>query len=131
MWCRRGLLLCMSFKTSSYFYLSKTLKSPLDCKENKPVNPKGNKSWIFIGRTNAEAEAPILWPPDVKSWFIRKDPDTGKNWRQDEKGMTEDDMVGCHHWFNGHEFEQAPWDGEEQGSLVVYGVTESWTWLSD
>ena len=84
--------------------LEKTLESPLDCKENKPVNPKGNQSWIFIGRTNAEAEAPILWPPDVKNWFIRKDPDTGKDWRQDEKGMTEDEMVGWHHWLNRHEF---------------------------
>ena len=74
--------------------LEKTLESPLACKEIKPVNPKGNQSWIFIGRTDAEAEAPILWPPDVKSWFIGKDPDAGKDWRQEEKGMTEDEMVG-------------------------------------
>ena len=98
--------------------LEKTLESPLDCKENKPVNPIGNQSWIFIGRTNAEAEAPILWPLDVKNWFIGKDPDTGKDWRQDENGMIEDEMVGWHHWLNGHEFEQAPGDGEGQGSLV-------------
>ena len=77
--------------------LEKTLESPLDCKEIKPVNRKGSQSWIFIGRTNAEAEAPILWPPDVKNWLIRKDPDAGKDWRQEEKGTTEDKMVGWHH----------------------------------
>ena len=77
--------------------LGKTLESPLDCKEIKPVNPKGNQSWIFIGRTNPEAEAPILWPPVVKNWLIGKDPDTGKDWRQEEKGMTEGEMVGWHH----------------------------------
>ena len=74
--------------------LEKTLESPLDHKEIKPVRPKGNQSWIFIGRTDAEAEAPIFWPPDVKNWLIGKDPDAGKDWRQDEKGMTEDEMVG-------------------------------------
>ena len=77
--------------------MEKTLESPLDCKEMKPVHPKGNQHWIFIGRTDAEAEAPILWPPDVKSWFIEKDPDAGKDWRQEEKGTTEDEMVGWHH----------------------------------
>ena len=80
------------------------------------TNPKGNQPWIFIGRTNAEA--PILWPPDAKSWLIRKDPDAGKDWRQEEKGMTEDEMVGWHHWLNGHEFEETPGDGEGQGKLV-------------
>ena len=85
--------------------LEKTLGSPLDCKEIKLVNPKGNKSWIFIERTDAEAEAPILWPPDVKSWLTGKDPDAGKDWRQEEKGTTEDEIVGRHHWLNGHEFE--------------------------
>ena len=85
--------------------LEKTLESPLDCKEIKPVHPKGNQSWIFIGRTNTEAESPILWPPDVKNWLTGKDPDAGKDWRQEEKGTTEDKMVGCHHWLNGHEFE--------------------------
>ena len=85
--------------------LEKTLESPLDCKEIQPVNPKGNQRWIFIGRTDAEAEAAILWPPDVKNCLIWKDPDTGKDWRQEEKGMTEDEMVGWHHWLNGHEFE--------------------------
>ena len=98
--------------------LEKTLESPLGCKEIQPVHPKGNQSWIFIGRTDAEAEAPILWSPDVKSWLIRKDPYTGKDWRQAKKEMTEDEMVGWHHQLNGHEFEQAPRVGEGQGSLV-------------
>ena len=98
--------------------LEKTLESLSDRKEIKPVNPKGNKSWIFIGKTHAEAEAPILWPPDAKSWFIRKDPDAGKDWRQEEKGTIEDEMVGWHHQLHGHEFEQAPWDGEGQGRLA-------------
>ena len=83
--------------------LEKTLESPLDCKEIKPVNPKGNQSWIFIGRTDIEVEAPILWPPDGKNWLTGKDPDAGKDWRQEEKGMTEDEMVGWHHWFDGIE----------------------------
>ena len=82
------------------------------------VNPKGNQSWIFIGRTDAEAEAPILWPPDANSQLIRKDPDAGKDWRQEEMGTTEDEVVGWHHQLNGHEFEQAPKDGDGQGSLV-------------
>ena len=92
--------------------LEKTLKSPLDNKEIKPVNPKGNQSWIFIGRTDAEAEAPILWPPDVKSWLTGKDPDAGKDWMQQEKGVTKDEMVGWHHWLNEHEFKQTPGDTE-------------------
>ena len=110
------------------------LKSPLDCKI-KPVNSKENHSWIFIGRTDADAEseAPILWPPDAKSWLIRNDPDAGKDWRQEEKGVTDDEMVGWHHWFNGHEFEQAPGDGEGQGSLcsAVHGVTKNWIGFSN
>ena len=85
--------------------LKKTLKSPLECMEIKPVHIKGNQSWIFIGRTEAEAETPVLWPPGAKSQLIRKDPDAGKDWRQGEKGMTEDEMVGWHHRVNGHEFE--------------------------
>ena len=97
--------------------LEKTLEGPLDSKEIKPVNPKENQSWIFTGRTDAEAEAPIFWPPDVKSWLTGKDPDAGKDWRQ-EKGMTEDEMVGWHHWLNGHEFEQTLEDSEGQGSLA-------------
>ena len=84
--------------------LEKTLESPLDCKEIQPVHPKGNQSWIFIGRTDAEAEIPILWPPDVKNWLIGKDPDAGKDRGQEEKGMTEDEMVGWHHRLNGQEF---------------------------
>ena len=98
--------------------LDQTLENPPDSKKIKPVNPKGDQSWIFIGRTNAEAETPILWPPDAKSWPIRKDPDSRKDWRQEENGMTEDQVVGWHHQLNGHEFEQALGDCEEQGSLV-------------
>ena len=79
--------------------------SPLDFKEIQPVHPKGNQSWIFTGRTDAEAETPILWPPDAQNWLIGKDPDAGKDWRQGERGMTKEDMVGWHHWLNGHEFE--------------------------
>ena len=85
--------------------LEKTLESPLDCKEIQPDHPKGNQSWIFIGMTDAEAETPIFWSPDAKYWLIWKDPDAGKNWRWEEKGTTEDKMVGWHHWLNGHEFE--------------------------
>ena len=85
--------------------LEKALESPLDHKEIQPVNPKGNQSWIFIGRTDAEAETPIFWPPDVKNWLIWKDPNAGKDWRQEEKGMTEDVMVGWYHLLNVHEFE--------------------------
>ena len=95
--------------------LKKTPESPL---EIKPVNAEGNQPWIFIGRTDAEAEAPILWQPDVKSQLIRKNPDAGKDWRQEEKEMTEYEMVGWHHWLNGHESEQALGDGEGQGSLA-------------
>ena len=112
--------------------LEKTFGSPLDYKGIKPVNPKGNQSWIFIGRTDAEAEASTLhlWPPDEKSGIIRKDPDAGKDWRQEEKGMTEDKMLGWHHWLNRHEFEQAlgDGDGERQGSLaccISWGCKES------
>ena len=94
------------------------LESPLACKEIQLVHPKGNQFWIFIGRTDAEAEAPVLWPPDAKNWLIGKDPDAGKDWRQEEKGMTEDEMVGWHHWLSGPEFEQAPGVGDGQGSLV-------------
>ena len=112
--------------------LEKTFKSPLDSKEIKPVNPKGNQSWILIGRTDAEAETPILWPLDAKNWLIWKDPDAGKDWRQ-EKGMTEDEMVGWHHQLNGHEFEQALGVGDGQGSLAC---RSSWgrkelVWLND
>ena len=109
--------------------LEKTLESPLDCKEIQPVNPKENQFWIFIGRTDAEAEAPILWPPDAKNWLIWKNPDAGKDWRQEEKGTTEDEVVGWHHWLNGHEF-------NGQGSLACcssWGHKESDTneWLNE
>ena len=97
--------------------LEKTLESPLDCKEIKPVHPKGNQPWIFIGRTDVEAQTPILWPSDAKNQLIGKDPDAGKDWREEEKGTTEGEMVGWHHWLDGHEFEQAPGDGEGQGCL--------------
>ena len=98
--------------------LEKTLESPLDSKEIQPVHPKGNQSWIFIGRTDAGTEVPILWPPDGKNWLIGNDPDAGKDWRQEEKGMTEDKMVGWHHWLEGHESEQAPGVGDGQGGLA-------------
>ena len=97
--------------------LEKTLEGPLDCKEIKPVNPKGNQSWIFIGKTDAEAEAPILWPPDAKNWLTAKAPDAGEDWRKDN-GMTEDEKVGWYLWLNGHEFEQALGVGDGEGSLV-------------
>ena len=98
--------------------LEKTVESPLDCKEIQPVHHKGNQSWIFIRRTDAEAST--LWPPDAKSWLIGKDADAGKGGRQEEKGTTEDEMVGWHHWLNGHEFEQALGVGDGEGSLVCY-----------
>ena len=111
--------------------LEKTLENPLEGKEIQPVHPKGNQPWIFIGRTDVEAETPILWLPDAKNWLIWKYPDAGKDWRQEEKGMTEDEMVGWHHQLSGHEFEQAPGDGEGQGSLTVHGIPKSQTWLGD
>ena len=98
--------------------LEKTLESSLDSKEIQQVHPKGNQSWVFIGRTDAEAETSILWPPDVKNWLTWKDPDAGNNWRWEEKGTTEDEMVGWHHRLNGHQFEQAPGVGDGQGRLV-------------
>ena len=95
-----------------------TKESSLDSKEIKPVNPKGSQPWLLIERTDAETEAPILWPPDAKSQVIGKDPDAGKYWRQEVKGMTEDEMFGWHNWLNGHEFEQTPGDSKVQGSLA-------------
>ena len=112
--------------------LEKTLESPLDCKEIHPVNPKGNQSWIFFGRSDAEAEAPVLWPSDVNHQLIGKDPDAGKDWRQEEKGTTEDEMVGWHHRLNGYEFEQTPGDAEGQGSLACcspWGHTVRQDWV--
>ena len=112
--------------------LENTLDSPLNCKEVKPVHPKGNQSWIFIGRTDAEAETPIIWPPDANSQLSGKDPDAGKDWGQEEKGVAEDEMVGWHHWLNGQEFEQTPRVSDRQGRLAaaVHGVTKSRTQLS-
>ena len=111
----------------------KTLESRLDFREIKPVNPKGNQSGIFFGRTDAKAEAPILWPDEAKSRLIRKDPDAGKDWGQEEKRPTEDEMVGWRHWLNGHEFEQTPVDseGQERLAAAVHGITKSQTWLSN
>ena len=113
--------------------LNKTLDSPLDCKEIQPVHPKGNQPWIFIGRTDAEVEALILWSPDAKSQLTGKDPDAGKDWGQEEKWATEDEMVGWHHQLNGHECEQTL--GENEGQEAWYAsvqeVTKSQTWLSD
>ena len=113
--------------------LEKTLESPLDCKEIQPVPPKGDQSWMFTGRSDAEAETPVLWPPDVKSWLIWKDPDAGKDWGQEEAGMTEDEMAGWHHWLNGHELsrlrelviDRDAWCAE------IHGVAKSRAWLSN
>ena len=109
--------------------LEKTLESPLGCKEIQPVHPKGDQSWVFIGRTDVEAEAPVIWPPHAKSWLAGKHPDAGKDWGQEEKGMTEDEMVGWHHWLDEHEFDQAPGVADGQGSLVCFspwGCKESY-----
>ena len=121
--------------------LEKALESPLNCKEIQPVYPKGDQSWVFIGRTDAEAETPILWPPDVKSWFTGKDPDAGKDWGQKRKGTTEDEMVGWHHLLDGHGFGWTPGIGDGQGGLVCcssWGRKESdtaerlnWTELNE
>ena len=113
--------------------LEKTLESPLDCKEIQPVYPIGDQSWVFIGRTDAEAETPILWPLHVKSWLIGKNPNAGKDWGQEEKGMTEDEMVGWDHRLEGHGFFRL-WDlvmDREAWSAVIHGVAKSRAWLSD
>ena len=108
--------------------LEKTLESPLDCKEIQPVHPKGDQSWVFIGRTDAEAETPLLWPPHMKSWLTGKDPNAGRDWGQEEKGMTEDEMAGWHHQLDGHESGRTPGVGDEQGGLAccdLWGLKES------
>ena len=108
--------------------LEKTLESPLDCREIQPVHPRGDQSWVFIGRTDVEAETPIFWPPDEKSWLIWKDSDAWKDWRQVEKRMAEDEMVGWHHWLDGHEFGWTPGGGDGQGGLACcssWGCKES------
>ena len=112
--------------------LEKTLESPLDCKEIQPVHPKGDQSWVFIGRTDVEAETLLLWPLNAKSWLICKDTDAGKHWRWKEKGTAEDDIVRWHHQLNRHEFEWTPGVSDRQAwSAAVHGVTNSWTWLSN
>ena len=113
-WAPKNLCFCT-------VVLEKILESPLDCKEIQPVHSEGDQSWVFIGRTDAEAETPILWPPDAKSWPIRKDPDAGKDWRQEEKGVTEDEMVGWHHQLDGHGFGWTLGVGDGQGGLVCWG----------
>ena len=112
--------------------LGKTLENPLDSKEIKPVSPKGNQPLIFIGRTDAEADAAIFWPPDVKSWLFGKDPDAGKDWRQKKNRTTEDEMVGLHHLLNGHDFEQTPGYSLDRKAwcAVVHGVAKSQMCLS-
>ena len=109
---------CQRIDAFELWCYRRLLRVPWTAKEIQPVHPKGNQSWIFTGRTDAEAEAPILWPPDTKSWLIGKGSDAGKGWTQEEKGMIEDKMIGWHHRLNGHEFEQALGDGEGQGSLT-------------
>ena len=116
-------------------FLEKTLESPLDCKKIQPVHHKGDQSWVFIGRTDVEAETPILWPPHVKSWLIVKDPDAGRDWGQEEKGTTKDEMAGWHHWLDGHGFGWTPGVGNGQGGLAccdLRGCKESDTieWLN-
>ena len=114
--------------------LEKTLESPLDCKEIQPVHSKWGQSWMFFGRNYAKAETPVLWPPHAKSWLIGKDSDAGRDWRQEEKGMTKDEMAGWHHRLDGHEFEWTPGVGDGQGGLAYWnswGCNESDTieWL--
>ena len=126
---RRPRLKSPEFRT---VMLEKTLESPLDCKEIQPVHSKGDQSWVFFGRNDAKAEAPVLWPPHVKSWLIGKDSDAGRDWGQEKKGMTEDEMAGWHHWLDGREFEWTPGVGDGQGGrAAVHGVAKSQTWLSD
>ena len=102
--------------------LEKTLESPLDCKDFQPVHPKGDQSWVLIGGTDVEAETPILWPPDADSWLIWKAPNAGKDWGQEEKGITEDEIVVSHHWHNGHGFRWTPGVGDGQGGLACWGL---------
>ena len=126
-WARQGIMALYkeSWAPKNWCFwtvvLDKTLESPLDCKEFQPVHSKGDQSWVFIGRTDSEAETPVLCPPDVKSWLIWKDPDAEKDWGQEEKGTTEDEMVGWHHRFNGPEFGWTPGVGDGQGGLACWG----------
>ena len=126
-WARQGIMALYkeSWAPKNWCFwtvvLDKTLESPSDCKKIQPVRSKGDQSWVFIGRTDSEAETPVLCPPDVKSWLIWKDPDAEKDWRQEEKGTTEDEMVGWHHGFNGPEFGWTPGVGDGQGGLACWG----------
>ena len=119
---RAGLYYKESWAQKNWYFwimvLERTLESPLDCKEIQPAHPKGDQSWVFIGRTDAEAETAILWPPHVKSWLIGKDPDAGRGWGQEEEGMTDDEMSGWHHWLIGREFESTLGVGDGQGILA-------------
>ena len=127
------LLSHIYFPEFDVLVLEKTLESPLDCKKIQPVNPKGDQSWVFIGRTDVEDETPILWPPDVKSWLIGKDPDAGKDWRQEEKGTTEDEMAAWHHdsmHMSLGELRELVMD-REAWRAAIHGVTKSWTRLSN
>ena len=120
--CEKGWKNNINFYIFWTVVLEKTLESPLDCKEIQSVHPKGDQSWVFIGRIDVKAETPILWPPDMKSRLIWKDPDAGKDWRQEEKGMTEDEMAGWHHRLNGHGFGWTPGVGDGQGGLACCGL---------
>ena len=134
---------CTLFTAQNWWFqtvvLEKTLESPLDCKEIQPVHPKADQSWVLIGRTDVEAETPILWPPDAKSWLIGKDPDAGSDWGQEEKGMIEDEMAGWHHQLDAHEFGWTPGVGDGQGGLACCGswgrkeldTTEQLNWTED
>ena len=116
------------------FSLEKTLESPLNCKEIQPIHPKGDQSLVFIGRTDVEAETPVLWPPDAESWHIFKNPDVGKDWGPEEKGMTEDEMVGWHHRHNGHGFGLTPGVGDGQGGLAYcssWGCKDGYDWVTE
>ena len=117
-----------AFELWCFWTVEKTLESPLDCKEIQPVHSKGDQSWVFFGRKDAKAETPVLWPPHVKSWLIGKNSDAGRDWGQEEKGTTEDEMAGWHHQLDGYEFEWTPGVGDGQGSLVCcnsWGGNES------
>ena len=130
---RVGLWRKLSAKELMLLNCGGTLESPLDCKEIQPVHPKGDQSWVFIEKTDVEAETPTLWPPNAKSWLIWKDPDPGKDWGEEEKGTTEDEMVGWHHWLNGDGFGWTPGVGDGPGGLACRGSWsfKSQTWLSD
>ena len=133
----KSILWCSAFfvgrRIDALVVLEKTLESPLECKEIEPVNPKGNQPWIFTGKIDAEAEAPMLWPPDAKYWLIGKNPDAGRDWEWKENKATEDEIVGWHHQLNGHELSklQDTVKAREAWCAAVHEVTKSWTWLGD